>query len=104
VITVHYKVVNRAARETAGQASYNVTPPIAGGYFNKINCFCFTEQRLGPGEKRDMTVVFYLDPALVEDSDLDVVNTITLSYTMFPADNPTRPVADNPATRADERS
>jgi cytochrome c oxidase assembly protein subunit 11 len=83
VVTVGYTVLNESARETVGEASYNVTPPTAGAYFSKINCFCFTEQRLKPGEKRDMTVVFFVDPALVKDPDLDDLNSITLSYTMY---------------------
>ena len=58
---------NLAARETVGQAAYNVAPATTGIYFQKINCFCFTEQRLGPGEKREMPVVFYVDPALAKD-------------------------------------
>ena len=83
VVTVGYTVVNESARETIGEASYNVTPPTVGAYFSKINCFCFTEQRLAPGEKRDMTVVFFVDPALVKDHDQDDLNSITLSYTMY---------------------
>ena len=84
VVTVFYKVTNLAERETAGQAAYNVTPPTAGAYFTKINCFCFTEQHLAPRETRDMTVVFYVDPALIQDAEEDDLNTITLSYTFFP--------------------
>ncbi len=84
VITVNYLVVNEAARETGGIASYNVTPSTAGAYFSKINCFCFDEQRLKPGEKREMTVVFFVDPELVKDSSQDGLHTITLSYTMHP--------------------
>jgi cytochrome c oxidase assembly protein subunit 11 len=80
---VGYTVVNESARETVGEASYNVTPPTVGAYFSKINCFCFTEQRLKPGEKRDMTVVFFVDPALVKDSDQNDLDSITLSYTMY---------------------
>ncbi len=83
VVTVGYTVVNESAHETAGEASYNVTPPTVGAYFSKINCFCFTEQRLKAGEKRDMTVVFFVDPALVKDHDQDALDTITLSYTMY---------------------
>ncbi len=83
VVTVGYTAVNELARETVGQASYNVSPPQIGAYFSKINCFCFTEQRLKPGEKRDMTVVFYVDPAMAKDSDQNDLNTITLSYTMY---------------------
>ena len=69
VVTVDYFVVNEAARETAGVAAYNVAPLNFGGYFQKINCFCFSEQRMKPGEKRDMTVVFYVDPAIADDVD-----------------------------------
>lgn len=83
VVTVGYTVVNELARDTVGQASYNVAPPSIGAYFSKINCFCFTEQHLKPGEKRDMTVVFFVDPALVKDHDQDDLNSITLSYTMY---------------------
>ena len=83
VFTVNYLVVNQSARETFGQASYNVLPSTVGAYFSKINCFCFTEQRLGPGEKREMPVVFFIDPELAKDAEHDSLNTITLSYTMF---------------------
>jgi len=85
VMTVYYTVTNQSARATAGVASYNVAPSQTGGYFTKINCFCFTEQHLKPGERRDMAVVFYVDPALAGDSDQDDLNTITLSYTFYPA-------------------
>jgi cytochrome c oxidase assembly protein subunit 11 len=84
VVTIYYTVTNLAERETAGQAAYNVAPTTVGAYFAKINCFCFTEQRLAPGEKREMAVVFYVDPVLTQDSDQDDLNTITLSYTFFP--------------------
>jgi cytochrome c oxidase assembly protein subunit 11 len=97
VVTVNFMVTNLAARATVGQAAYNVAPPTSGGYFNKINCFCFTEQRLGPGEKREMPVVFYVDPALTKDSELDDLNTITLSYSFYPVREPARPVADRGA-------
>jgi cytochrome c oxidase assembly protein subunit 11 len=94
VVTVYYRVVNTSARETVGQASYNVSPPTAGGYFTKINCFCFTEQRLGPGEKRDMPVVFFVDPALAKDAEQNDLLTITLSYTMYPVRQPEPPKAE----------
>ena len=83
VATVHYKVTNLAAREITGQAGYNVSPPQVGAYFNKINCFCFTPQTLAAGEARDMTVVFYVDPAIAKDADQDGLDTITLSYTFY---------------------
>jgi cytochrome c oxidase assembly protein subunit 11 len=84
VVTVYYTATNLSKQETGGQAGYNVTPTTVGAYFTKINCFCFTEQHLAPGEKREMAVVFYVDPELVKDSDQDDLNTITLSYTFFP--------------------
>ena len=104
VVTVNYRVVNLSARETVGIASYNVSPPTAGAYFSKINCFCFTDQRLKAGEKRDMTVVFFVDPKLVTDSEQDGLDTITLSYTMYPVRQPETPRVENSATRAPGRS
>jgi cytochrome c oxidase assembly protein subunit 11 len=101
VATVYYDVVNTSARTTEGQAAYNVSPPTAGAYFTKINCFCFTQQRLEPGEKRQMAVVFYVDPAVVKDSEQDDLNDITLSYTFFPVPvEPARPAAGNAASAA----
>jgi cytochrome c oxidase assembly protein subunit 11 len=102
VVTIYYRAVNDSARETVGQAGYNVSPPTVGGYFAKINCFCFTEQRLRPHESRDMPVVFFVDPALVGDSEQDDLNTITLSYTMYPVQQPAKPVVENarPAGRS----
>jgi len=67
VVTVNYRVINQAARPITAQAAYNVAPLNVGSYFQKINCFCFTEQTMAPGEKREMPVVFYVDPALVGD-------------------------------------
>ena len=95
VVTVYYAVRNESARVTRGQAGYNVTPPRTGAYFEKINCFCFTEQKLQPGEKRDMAVVFYVDPKLANDSEEDTVSNITLSYTFFPVRLPAPPVAES---------
>jgi cytochrome c oxidase assembly protein subunit 11 len=93
VVTVYYSVTNQTARVTTGQAGYNVTPPTIGRYFEKINCFCFTEQTMKPGEKRDMAVVFYVDPKLAADTEQDTLNNITLSYTFYPAATPEQPVA-----------
>jgi cytochrome c oxidase assembly protein subunit 11 len=94
VVTMFYNVTNQSARTTTGQAAYNVAPLAIGAYFQKINCFCFTEQTMGPGEKREMPVVFYVDPALVKDSDNDGLNTITLSYTFYPVREPaSKPLA-----------
>lgn len=83
--TVFFKVTNRSDRETAGQAMYNVAPDVAGGYFDKINCFCFSKQRLGPHETADMPVVFFLNPDLEKDHTMDRIDTLTLSYTFYPA-------------------
>ena len=97
VVTVYYKVINDAARVTFGQAGYNVSPPSMGIFFEKINCFCFTEQTMQPGETRDMAVVFYVDPKLAKDSELDGVSTITLSYTFYPVREPEKPVSESTA-------
>ena len=88
VVTVFYTVTNQAARATTGVAAYNVAPLTVGAYFQKINCFCFTEQTMGPGEKREMPVVFYVDPQLAKDSENDTLKTITLSYTFYPVRDP----------------
>jgi cytochrome c oxidase assembly protein subunit 11 len=93
VVTVNYKVINMAARKISAQASYNVSPPTVGAYFTKINCFCFTQQTMKPGETREMTVVFYVDPSIVKDSDQDTLNTITLSYTFYRLPDEVQPVA-----------
>ena len=98
VATVHYKVTNLAAREITAQAGYNVAPPTVGAYFTKINCFCFTQQTMKPGETREMTVVFYVDPSLVKDRDQDRLDTITLSYTFYRIPNPEKPVAQAPVS------
>jgi cytochrome c oxidase assembly protein subunit 11 len=94
VVTVNYVATNLSARETVGQAGYNVAPATTGIHFQKINCFCFTEQRLAAGEKREMPVVFYIDPALANDPELADLNTITLSYSFYAVREPARPVAD----------
>ena len=88
VTTIYYTVTNQAARTTNGQAAYNVTPLTVGSYFEKINCFCFTEQTMAPGETRQMPVVFYVDPALAADHDNDTLKTITLSYTFYAVRDP----------------
>ena len=101
VVTVYYNVTNQSARTTTGQAAYNVAPLTVGSYFEKINCFCFTEQTMAPGEKRQMAVVFYVDPSLVADHENDGLNTITLSYTFYPVRDPApKPVA---ASEPDKR-
>jgi cytochrome c oxidase assembly protein subunit 11 len=96
VVTVYYRATNESARETVGNAAYNVAPLNVGAYFQKINCFCFTEQRLKGGETRDMAVVFYVDPAVVNDPDQRSLDTITLSYSFYPVRQPQQPVAQGP--------
>ena len=88
VVTVFYTVTNQSARTTTGQAAYNVAPLTVGSYFEKINCFCFTEQTMAPGEKREMPVVFYVDPSIVADHENDGLTSITLSYTFYPVREP----------------
>jgi len=94
VVTVQYRVINEAARPITASAAYNVTPLTVGSYFNKINCFCFTEQSLKAGETRDMAVVFYVDPSMAKDAENAGTNTITLSYTFYRQRESSRPVAD----------
>ena len=79
----HYVAHNRSNETVTGRAVYNVVPHKAGQYFVKMECFCFTEQTLAAGQKVDMPVSFYIDPAFAGDPDLKGVNTITLSYTFF---------------------
>ncbi|SLN20364.1 Cytochrome c oxidase assembly protein CtaG [Roseovarius albus] len=83
-----YEAYNPTDRPVAGQASYNVAPYEAGGFFTKIDCFCFTEQVLQPGERVEMPVTFYVDPEIVTDRDAKYVHTITLGYTFYEIDLP----------------
>ena len=83
-----YEAYNPTDRPVAGSASYNVTPYQAGGFFNKIQCFCFEEQVLQPGERVEMPVTFYVDPEIVDDRDGKYIHTITLSYTFYEIDLP----------------
>ena len=90
---VFYRAVNKTTAPTTGSASYNVTPAKAGIYFDKLQCFCFTEQHLAAGESAEMGVVFFVDPDILTDPNTSDVRTITLSYTMFRAHQPARPTA-----------
>ena len=83
-----YEAYNPTDRVVAGQASYNVAPYSAGYFFTKIDCFCFTEQILQPGERVIMPVTYYVDPDIVDDRDAQFVHTITLSYTFHEIDLP----------------
>ena len=82
---VFFRAANRTKETVTGRAVYNVTPTKAGIYFDKLQCFCFDEQVLKPGEAKDMGVVFFVDPDLLTDPSTRDVRTITLSYTMFRA-------------------
>jgi cytochrome c oxidase assembly protein subunit 11 len=84
----YYEAVNRSGKTLTGTAVFNVTPPQAGAFFNKIQCFCFTEQTLKPGEKIEMPVTFFVDPDMLKDPDAAGIDEITLSYTFYPVDKP----------------
>ena len=88
-----FEAYNPTDHPIAGQASYNVTPYEAGGFFEKIECFCFTEQVLQPGERVEMPVTFFVDPAIVDDRDAKYTHTITLSYTFYEIDLPQQQAA-----------
>ena len=83
--TALYRVTNEGPAASTGIATFNVQPSLAGGYFVKLECFCFTEQTLQPGETRDSAVVFYVEPGLTGDPNVRHLESITLSYTYFPA-------------------
>jgi cytochrome c oxidase assembly protein subunit 11 len=91
--TVYFRVRNRSARETAAVAVFNVTPEASGAWFDKVSCFCFSEQHLGPNEIAELPVVFFLDPRLEQDHTMDNVAAIALSYTLFAANDAAKPVA-----------
>jgi cytochrome c oxidase assembly protein subunit 11 len=92
---IHYTAKNLSTRPTSGRATFNVTPEMAGAYFNKVECFCFTDTTLKPGETLDMPVVFYVDPDIADVPELRDVKTITLSYTFFPIEGE-KPMAAAP--------
>ncbi len=98
----HYKATNLFSTPAMGRATFNVTPQLAGAYFNKVECFCFTDTTLKPGETLDMPVVFYVDPDIVNVPELKDIRTITLSYTFFPTGG--EPVAQRPAEAGDTTS
>lgn len=91
--TVYYEVTNLTDKPTAAIAAYNVSPAPAGAFFNKINCFCFDEQKLGPRQSVELPVVFFLDPALEKDATMAQVSSVTLSYTLFASKSGSNPPA-----------
>ena len=97
--TVFYKITNKTSRASTGIASYNIAPEKGAAYFVKIQCFCFTEHTLQPGESLEAPVVFYIDPEIAGNRELDGMNAITLSYTYFAskAGQPLAQGADDPA-------
>jgi cytochrome c oxidase assembly protein subunit 11 len=92
--TVFYKITNTSSRPMTGIATYNVQPNQSGAYFVKIQCFCFTETTLQPGETLEAPVVFYIDPEIELNRELATLKSITLSYTYFPSKNG-QPVAES---------
>ncbi|MBL1420998.1 MAG: cytochrome c oxidase assembly protein [Alphaproteobacteria bacterium] len=84
---IFYNATNFANKDIKGSAIFNVSPASAGAYFNKIECFCFTEQMLNANQTVDMPVEFFIDPDYATDPDLEHVNIITLSYTFYPAED-----------------
>lgn len=101
--TIFFKAVNLSDKPLTAQALFNVTPENSGAFFDKISCFCFTEQKLDAHESVDFPVVFYLDPALEQDEGMRQVDQITLSYTFFASKNPSA-LADSGKTRDTDKA
>lgn len=90
---VNFVAENTGATSTSGTATFNVQPELAGIYFNKIECFCFTKQELAPGERLEMPVQFFVAPEMADERELNGTHAITLSYTFFPVIGERQPVA-----------
>ena len=102
-VVVNFIAENRGIAPSTGTATFNVQPGAAGSYFNKIECFCFTEQELASGESIEMPVQFFVSPDMLDDKELHSTRTITLSYTFFPARQEGQPVAQTDRDGAGER-
>jgi cytochrome c oxidase assembly protein subunit 11 len=100
-VQANYAATNMFSEPSSGRATFNVTPELAGAYFNKVECFCFTDTTLKAGETLDMPVVFYVDPEIVNVPELKNIRTITLSYTFFPTAGE-KPVAATGEARKDK--
>ena len=100
----HYTATNTSDKPLRGTATFNVTPESAGVFFNKIECFCFTEQLLQPGETVDMPVSFFVDPEIANDKDAKKISQITLSYTFYPMDEDKSAAATEPAAEGAAKS
>jgi cytochrome c oxidase assembly protein subunit 11 len=87
-LMAYYRATNTSDRPVAATAAYNISPEIAASYFNKIDCFCFTEQVLQPGESAELPLNFFIDPAIVRDKDARGVTHVTVSYTFYPVAKP----------------
>jgi cytochrome c oxidase assembly protein subunit 11 len=96
---ISFTAKNLASRPVKAIATFNVTPEVAGGYFNKLQCFCFNETTLKPGETLDMPVVFFVDPTIIDDAQAARITTITLSYTFFPVLDSSEKSADQAALK-----
>ena len=94
--TMAFRAENLMATTSTGSAVFNVSPDVAGAYFNKIACFCFTDQTLSPHRPAELPVTFFVDPAMLSDVDMSNIDTITLSYTFYPAAPPAEAKAPKP--------
>lgn len=94
---INYEAKNVSDRPASGRATFNVSPDLTGSYFNKVQCFCFTDTTLAAGETMEMPVMFFVDPDIVKEKDLKGLTTITLSYTFFPLDKEPANAGGKPA-------
>jgi cytochrome c oxidase assembly protein subunit 11 len=94
VVTINYYAENKGSESITGIASYNVDPPQVGRYFNKLQCFCFTEQTILPGQRLEMPVVVFIDPEIDNDREFKRLNGLTLQYTFFPVKSGAKKVSE----------